>query len=174
MAPQRGQAPRPPAPTNAELGSRLAHAGCHQFGERILLHRSGAFHALFRGAALAQVQGRDLFVHDLGEVNHRFALMALIAAHQGINSTLESGTSRPLSMLSTRSARQASIRLWVTTTSAVSNSRASAREQLVQQLAVPVVETALVVVTRNRMLAGRADRVLSMESGGWSHSPAWS
>jgi len=34
-------------------------------------------------------------------------------------------------------------------------------------------ETALVVVTHNRQLAGRADRILSMESGRLVPHPGW-
>ena len=53
------------------------------------------------------MQRGHLIVHDLGQVDDRLPLAALIARHQGIDSTPESGISRPPSSDSTRSARPA-------------------------------------------------------------------
>src|SRR5688572_4877482 len=104
------------------LRQLLAHRS-EKGAQRRLGLGAGTLHPLLCGAALAEMQGGDLLVDDLGEVDDRLALVALFARHQGIDSTPESGTRRPPSRDSTRSARPANERLWVTTTRAVSNSR---------------------------------------------------
>src|SRR3954470_3240552 len=63
----------------------LAHRG-EKGAERRLRLSSRTFYPLFSGAPLAKMQGRNLLIHDLGEVDDRFPLMALLAGHQGINS----------------------------------------------------------------------------------------
>src|SRR6185503_725342 len=104
------------------LRQLLTH-GRQERSQRRLGLRARALDSLFRRAPLAQVQRRDLFVHDLSQVNDRLTFMTLLTGHQGMDSTLESGTRCPPSSESTRSARPASDRLCVTTTSAVSNCR---------------------------------------------------
>src|SRR4051794_11822765 len=93
------------------LFRQLLSHGRQKRSQRRLRLRARTLHALFRGAPLAQVQRGDLFVYDLGQVNDRFTFATLLAGHQGMDSTLESGTRRPPSRESTRSARLASDRL---------------------------------------------------------------
>src|SRR5258705_11162950 len=72
---------------------------------------------------------RDLgVVLDLGQVDDGFAFLAVIAQHQGIASTELTVVSRPSSRSRTRSARPASWRLCVTTTTAVSYSPAGRKK----------------------------------------------
>src|ERR1041385_3678889 len=93
--------------------------------ERRLEHGAACFDALLLGALLAEVE-RDFGVMlDLRQVDDGFAFLTVVAEHQGIASTELTVASRPSSSKSTRSARAASWRLWVTTTTAVSYSRAS-------------------------------------------------
>src|SRR5574341_200551 len=99
-----------------------------EIAQRALHDRAARLHALLLGTLLAQVE-RDLGVMlDLGEVDDRVPFLAVIAQHQGIASTELTVVSRPSSSKSTRSARPASWRLWVTTTTAVSYSRASRKK----------------------------------------------
>src|SRR5437016_5674066 len=96
--------------------------------EGTLEHRAARFHALLLSALLAQME-RDLgVVLHLGQVDDGVAFFAVISEHQGIASTELTDVSRPSSSKSTRSARPASWRLCVTTTTAVSYSRASRKK----------------------------------------------
>src|SRR3989449_11311297 len=79
---------------------------------------------LLLGALLAQME-RDLrVVLHLGQIDDRLAFLAVITQHQGIASTEPTAVARPSSSIRIRSARPASWRLCVTTTTAVSYSRA--------------------------------------------------
>ena len=88
------------------------------------------------------MQGGHLLVDDLGEVDDRLALAALVAGHQGIDSTPDSGTRRPPSRESTRSARPASRAVVRHDDERGLELARQPREQLVQPLAVAVVEVA--------------------------------
>src|SRR6266511_4099946 len=112
----RGRNERAPPATFPERGQEAA--------ERGLEHGAAGFHALLLRALFAQMQGHFGVVLHLREVDDRVALLAVIAEHQGIASTELTVVSRPSSSKSTRSARPASWRLCVTTTTAVSYSRA--------------------------------------------------
>src|SRR4029077_6188932 len=92
--------------------------------ERRLEHRGAGLDALLLRALIAQVE-RDLgVVLHLRQVDDRVARLAVVAQHQGIASPDPTAASRPSSSIRIRSARPASCRLCVTTTTAVSYSRA--------------------------------------------------
>src|SRR2546430_1275645 len=76
-------------------------------------------------AVLAQVERHFRVVLHFGEVDLHLALFAVVAQHQGIASTEPTPASRPSSSIMIRSARPPSCRLCVTTTPAVSYSRAT-------------------------------------------------
>src|SRR5205823_2784799 len=84
--------------------------------------------ALLLGALLAQVKRHFRVVLHLGEVNFHLALLTVVAQHHGIASTEPTAASLPSSSSKIRSARPASCRLWVTTTTAVSYSRANRKK----------------------------------------------
>src|SRR3989449_1494455 len=89
-----------------------------------LRHGHGRLDPLLLGALLAQME-RDLrVVLHLGQIDDRLAFLAVITQHQGIASTEPTAVARPSSSIRIRSARPASWRLCVTTTTAVSYSRA--------------------------------------------------
>src|SRR5437899_3534876 len=92
--------------------------------ERRLEDGATGFDTLQLGTLLAEMEGDFGVMLHLREVDDRVALLAVIAQHQGIASTELTTVSRPSSRRSTRSARPASWRLCVTTTIAVSYSRA--------------------------------------------------
>src|SRR5207247_1156357 len=103
----------------------LADHPLQEAAERRLEHRRAGLDALLLRTLLAQVE-RDLgVVLHLRQVDDRVALLAVVAQHQGIASTEPTAARRPSSSIRIRSARPASCRLWVTTTTAVSYSRAS-------------------------------------------------
>ena len=86
---------------------------------------------------------RHLLVHDLGEVHDRLALAALVARHQGIASTPVSRHQPPvLERQHPVGPRPPAVRLWVTTTTAVSNSRASRANRSCSRSLLCVVEVA--------------------------------
>src|SRR5262249_31198005 len=93
--------------------------------ERELGGGGAGLHAALGGAGLAQVDGRHLAALDLCQVDHRLPLAAILADHHGNASTVGTGARRPSSRSTARSARAASWRLCVTSTTAVSSSRAS-------------------------------------------------
>src|SRR3990172_9088427 len=95
-----------------------------EVAQREFRHTRARFHALLRRARLAQMHRRHVVVDDLGEVDDRLALAAVLAHHQGSASTSPTYVSRPSSSSSARSARAASWRLCVTINTAVSSSRA--------------------------------------------------
>src|SRR5207237_10913714 len=74
-------------------------------------------------AVLAQVERHFRVVLHFGEVDLHLALFAVVAPHQGIASPEPTAAARPSSSIMLRSARPASCRLCVTTTTAVSYSR---------------------------------------------------
>src|SRR5213592_4908700 len=115
------RAPRPP-PT-----APLPECG-QEAAERGLEDGAAGFHALLLRALFAQMQGHFGVVLHLRQVDDCVALLAVIAEHQGIASTELTVVSRPSSSKSTRSARPANCRLCVTTTTAVSYSRASRKK----------------------------------------------
>src|SRR3989449_1893598 len=103
----------------------LADHPLQEAAERRLEHRRAGLDALLLRTLLAQVE-RDLgVVLHLRQVDDRVALLAVVAQHQGIASTEPTAARRPSSSSKIRSARPASCRLWVTTATAVSYSRAS-------------------------------------------------
>src|SRR5262249_12895937 len=93
--------------------------------ERELGRGRAGLHAALGGAGLAHVDGRHLPALDLGQVAHRLPHAAVRADQHGNASTVGTGASRPSSSSRARSARAASCRLCVTSTTAVSSSRAS-------------------------------------------------
>src|SRR6184192_1914883 len=111
---RRGEDIRPPLP------HRLDEAA--QGGLEDRLARLEPF--LLR-ALLAQVERHFRVVLHFGEMDLHLALLAVVAHHHGIASTEPTATRRPSSSIMIRSARPASCRLCVTTTTAVSYSRAS-------------------------------------------------
>src|SRR5438105_7410692 len=86
--------------------------------------RAARLHAFLLGALLAQVERHFGIVLHLREVDDGVAFLTVITQHQGIASTELTIVSRPSSSNRIRSARPASWRLCVTTTTAVSYSRA--------------------------------------------------
>src|SRR5882672_194084 len=93
--------------------------------ERRLEHRGAGLDTLLLRALVAQVERDFGVVLHLGQIDDRVALLAVVAQHQGIASTDPTAARRPSSSTRIRSARPASCRLCVTTTTAVSYSRAS-------------------------------------------------
>src|SRR5439155_158293 len=105
----------------------LAHR-LDEAAERRLEDGIAGLEAFLLGALLAEVQGHFRVVLHLGEVNLHLALLAVVAQHHGIASTELTAASLPSSSSKIRSARPASCRLCVTTTTAVSYSRASRKK----------------------------------------------
>src|SRR6267142_7224100 len=129
---QRASAGRAPQAVAGRGNERARGAAFHyraeEIAQRTLEDRATRFHALLLGALLAQVE-RDFGVMlDLGQVDDGVAFLTVVAQHQGIASTELTVVSRPSSSNSIRSARPASWRLCVTTTTAVSYSRASRKK----------------------------------------------
>src|SRR5205085_496758 len=113
--------------TVSQLGRELEVLTDHraeEIAERALQHRATGLDSLLLGALLAQVERDFGVVLDLRQVDDRVPFLAVVAEHQGIASTELTVVSRPSSSNKIRSARPASWRLWVTTTTAVSYSRA--------------------------------------------------
>src|SRR3989475_3882312 len=101
----------------------------HEGADGRLRHGHGRLDPLLLGALLAQME-RDLrVVLHLGQIDDRLAFLAVITQHQGIASTEPTAVARPSSSIRIRSARPASWRLCVTTTTAVSYSRASRKDR---------------------------------------------
>src|SRR6266705_2455691 len=103
----------------------LADHPLQEAAERRLEHRRAGLDALLLRTLLAQMERDFRVVLHLRQVDDRVALLAVVAQHQGIASTEPTAARRPSSSMRIRSARPASCRLWVTTTTAVSYSRAS-------------------------------------------------
>src|SRR5216117_3674639 len=106
-----------------QAGPALVERG-DETAQRRLEHGAAGLDALLLGARLAQVERHFGIVLHLGQVDDRLALLAVIAEHKGIASTELTAVSRPSCSQWMRSARPASCRLCVTTTTAVSYSRA--------------------------------------------------
>src|SRR2546426_8192493 len=156
------------------------HDGAQEIAQRALQHGATRLHALLLGTLLAQVE-RDLgVVLDLGQIDDGVALLAVIAQHQGIASTELTVVSRPSSSNRTRSARPASWRLCVTTTTAVSYSRAS-RKKISCSLSAfawsrlpdgSSARTTLGSCTRARATAQRCCSPPESSAGRWVMRPA--
>src|SRR2546425_226443 len=122
---ERSIIPEPGCGRGGQDAPALADHPLQEAAERRLEHRRAGLDALLLRTLLAQVE-RDLgVVLHLRQVDDRVALLAVVAQHQGIASTEPTAARRPSSSIRIRSARPASCRLWVTTTTAVSYSRAS-------------------------------------------------
>src|ERR1035437_7188974 len=100
-----------------------------ELSERMLRHGNGGLDPAFGGALLAQVELRHRILHDLREIQDRVPLMALVAKHQTVPMVPELSPRRPSSRRSTRPARAARERLWVTTTSPSAISRESSAKR---------------------------------------------
>src|SRR5436309_3498616 len=104
--------------------SALPDHPLQEAAEGRLEHGRAGLDALLLGTLLAQVECDLRVVLHLRQVDDRVALLAVVAQHQGIASTDPTAARRPSSSIRIRSARPASCRLCVTTTTAVSYSRA--------------------------------------------------
>ena len=134
---QRGRQQRRVQPTPlAQLGEKTAQRGVG--------HGEPGLDALVRGALGAEARGVHLALLHLGEAHDALALPAVAAFHPRSASAPypTAGASTPSERVSTRSARPASARLWVTITIAVRNCRASPEKSRVQLLGVLLVEVA--------------------------------
>src|SRR5205814_7174650 len=118
-----GGAAQPVGRGGEDVGAALPHR-LNEAAQRGLEDRLARLDPLLLGALLAQVERDFRVLFHRREVDLRLALSAVVAQHQGIASTEPTAARRPSSSIMIRSARPASCRLCVTTTTAVSYSRA--------------------------------------------------
>ena len=153
MAPQHGQAPSRPR-SAAASGQLLPHALRGSSPSGVLASAAGRLDALLRGAALAEVQRRHLARSTIWvRCTTASRSWQLVAEHQGIASTPAIGTSRPSSSDRTRSARAASEPVVRHDHQRGLELPRQRGEQVVQPLAVGVVEVA------GRLVGQHHDRV---------------